>query len=65
VLMALRGNKVLNQVKGQKKTYLQKLSNIFTPKGITHKKILKLMKAILSYKSIIRGYLKPINTIPS
>ena len=45
--MILRDNKVLKQDKGQNKKYLQKPSKIFAPKGITHQKILKLMKAIM------------------
>jgi len=33
--------------------------------GITHQKLLKLMKVILPNKSIIGGYLKPIHTTPT
>jgi len=44
---------------------LTKPSIILALKGITHQKLLKLMKAISHYKSIIGGYLKPIHTIPT
>ena len=47
VLRTPRDNKVLNQDKGHNKKYLQNLQKFVAPKGITHQKLLKLMKAIL------------------
>ena len=40
-----------------------KPSEIFAPKGITHQKLLKLMKIILPNKHIIKGYPKRFLTI--
>jgi len=37
----------------------------FHTKGITHQKLLKLMKAIMLSKNIIGGYLKPILANPT
>ena len=58
VLKTLRNNKVLNQDKAQNKKYLQNLQKFVAPKGITHKKLLKLMKAITPKESSLEGISK-------
>jgi len=55
VLKTPSDNKILKQDKGQNKKYLQNLQKFVAPKGITHKKLLKLMKAITPKESSLEG----------
>jgi len=58
-----KGQQSSQSSQGLKQEIFIKPSQILAPKGITHQKLLKLIKAILPCKNIIGGYLKPIHII--